>query len=429
VVETFIAAELFESPAAEPMLMERICEWRNMDRALNRVVRNKGRPGPDGMTVAQLVKHVRRFGDQIRAELIADRYTASPVLRVHIPKANGGKRPLGIPTVLDRLVQQMVVQVLLPYWEPTFSEFSFGFRLKQSQHDAIRCARKFIGHGKEQCVVLDLKQFFDLVNQDRLMSRLATRIPDKRVLRLIRGFLQSGVLHGGVVSPTMKGVPQGGPLSPLLSNIVLDELDKELERRGLDFVRYADDILIFVNSRKAGERVLSSVSRYLQRKLKLQVNESKSGVHLPWRITHLGFSFSRVGGIVKLRVSRKALDRFRERVRELTARSQGRSLKHVIYKLNQYLRGWCGYYGHADQKSAIQKLQCWIRRRLRSLVWKHWKTRRHRVLELLRRGVHKHWARIVGCSRKGPWPMSGHGTVRQALPNALFDRLGLFQMV
>lgn len=427
-VEAFIAAEGFESPAADARLMEQICEWRNMDRALNRVIRNKGRPGADGMTVEELSKHVERFGDQIRTELIADRYRPSPVLRVHIPKANGGRRPLGIPTVLDRLVQQMLVQVLLPYWEPTFSAFSFGFRLQQSQHDAVECARQIIGRGKEQCVVLDLEQFFDRVNQDRLMSRLTKRITDKRVLRLIRGFLQSGVLYGGVTSPTLTGVPQGGPLSPLLSNIVLDELDKELERRGLEFVRYADDIVIFVRSEKAGERVLRNVSRYIRRKLKLQVNASKSGVHLPWRITHLGFSFSRVSGIVKRRVSRKALDRFKDRIRELTGRSCGRSLRQVIAELNQYLRGWWGYYRRADQKSAVFKLQGWIRRRLRSLVWKQWKTRRRRVEELLRRGILVEWACKVGCSRKGPWPMSDHRTVRQVLPNAFFDRLGLFQM-
>lgn len=426
--ETTLTPELFESPETTPRLMERVCEWRNMDRAMERVMRNKGRPGLDGMSVQELVKYVDRHHKKIRRDLLDDRYRPSPVQRLFIPKPNGGKRPLGIPTVMDRMVQQMLVQILTGFWEPTFSNFSFGFRPGRSQHDAIRRAHALITQGKTYCVVIDLAQFFDRVNQDRLMSRVARRITDKRVLRLIRGFLTSGVLYGGITNPTLKGVPQGGPLSPLLSNIVLDELDHELERRGLDFVRYADDVVIFVKSAKAGTRVLTNVSRYIQRKLKLQVNAEKSGVYRPWEINHLGVSFKLIKDSFKINISRKSLQRFKTRIREITGRSRGRSIRQVIAELRDYQRGWWAYFGRTDDHHLAKRLCGWIRRRLRSLHWKQWRHGKTRVAELHRRGICIDEARRVGQARAGIWVMSGHYTVQRALPNRYFSSLGLFEM-
>ena len=343
-----------------------------------------------------------------------------------IPKPDGGVRVLGIPAVIDRVIQQAISQVLGYIWEPVFSVSSFGFRPERCQHDAIVWAKGFIEQGYRNIVDLDLEKFFDRVNHDRLMSRLATRITDKRVLALIRRYLNSGILIGGLVSLTEEGVPQGGPLSPLLSNVVLDELDKELERRGLRFVRYADDCVIYVRSYRAACRVKESISRFITKRLKLEVNEAKSAVSYPWWRKYLGFSFTSSRAKPRIRIHSKSLKRFKDRVRELTSRSGGRSIWQVIQKLNEYVRGWWNYYRHTETHAFIRSLNAWIMRRLRAIIWKHWKNRRTRIRELKKRGISHRYAVTTGCSRKGAWRMSRVKWVIIALPNAYFKSLGLY---
>ena len=424
--ETFIALRLAESPTGEIRLMESICERQNMHRAMRQVRRNGGAPGIGGMTVEQLPGYLRKHWWKIKADLLAGRYRPLPVRRKEIDKPDGGVRLLGIPTVLDRLIQQATAQVLTAIWESTFSEYSFGFRPGRSQHDAIRQCKRYVESGDRYVVELDLEKFFDRVNHDRLMSRLATRVHDQRVLKLIRRFLSCGVLIGGLQSPTVEGTPQGGPLSPLLSNIVLDELDQELEKRGLHFVRYADDGVIFVKSKRAGERVMRSVTRFVSHKLKLKVNEAKSGVTRPWWSKYLGFSFTSTVGDTRIRIHSKSMKRFEERVRELTARERGRSIGQVIAELNGYLRGWWGYFALSETRSWLPSVNGWIIRRLRAYLWKQWKLPRTRVRELMRRGVSRYRAVQVGNTRKGAWRLSKNGFVKMAWPNRYFTQtLGL----
>jgi len=328
--------------------------------------------------------------------------------------------------VLDRLIQQATAQVLQAIWDHTFSESSFGFRPERSQHMAIQQAKCYIEEGHRFVVDVDLSKFFDRVNHDRLMSRLSTRVDDKRVLKLIGRFLRSGVMIGGLCEPTEEGTPQGGPLSPLLSNIVLDELDKELEKRGLHFVRFADDCVIYVKSKRAGDRVMQSVSRFITRKLKLKVNEAKSSVTQPGYTKYLGFGFTISKTNPRIRIHSKSLKRFRERVYEITSRQRGVSLERVIAELNEYIRGWWGYFSHCEARSCLRSLNAWVIRRLRSYLWTQWKNRRTRVRELLNRGVPTYWAERVGTTRKGPWRLSGNTTVAKALPVAYFtNTLGL----
>jgi RNA-directed DNA polymerase len=414
-----------ESPTGSVRLMERILEWDNVRRALKRVRRNKGAPGVDGMTVEQLPGYLRRHWPKIHADLLHGRYVPLPVRRKAIPKPDGGERLLGIPAVLDRVVQQAVAQVLQAMWDPTFSESSFGFRPGRSQHQAIRQARDFVRAGYRVTVDMDLSKFFDRVNHDRLLSRLATRVEDKQVLRLIRAFLTSGVMVGGLVSPTEEGTPQGGPLSPLLSNIVLDELDRELERRGLHFVRYADDLVIHVKSKRAGQRVMDSVKRYVTRTLRLKINEEKSSVGRPWSSKFLGFCLTNSRTAPKIRIHWKSIKRFRQRVVEITSRTRGRSLNRVLAELMSYMRGWWQYYGIAESRNRLQPLAHWIRRRFRALVWKQWKNRRTRIRNLLGRGIERVAALTTGCARKGPWRMSRVYWVHLALPDSYFVELGL----
>jgi RNA-directed DNA polymerase len=422
--EEFIAWHLSESPAGQIRLMESILERNNIKRAVRRVIKNKGAPGVDGMTVRKIRKYLRRHWTKIKQALLDGTYAPMPVRRKEIPKP-GGVRLLGIPTVLDRVIQQATAQVLTLIWDHTFSEYSFGFRPERSAHDAIRQYREYVRLGLRYIVDIDLAKFFDRVNHDRLMARLATRIKDNRVLKLIRSFLTSGVMIGGLEEPTAEGTPQGGPLSPLMSNIVLDELDKELEKRGLCFVRYADDCVILVRSERAGNRVMESVSRFVEKKLRLKVNREKSAVGRPWERKYLGFCMTNSRKAPKIRIHWKTIKRFRERVREITARRRGRSLSQVIGELNGFMSGWWNYYGITESFNRLRPLDHWIRRRLRALTWKHWKNRKTRVRKLLKRGIARDFALTTGCARKGPWRMSRVKWVQIALPDAYFTSLGL----
>ena len=326
---------------------------------------------------------------------------------------------------MDRLIQQAIAQVLQKVWDHAFSESSFGFRPGRSQRHAIEHCRSLLESGLRYTVDIDLSKFFDRVNHDRLMQRLSSRIADKRVLKLIRKYLECGVMIEGVHVETEEGTPQGGPLSPLLSNIVLDELDKELEKRSLKFARYADDCVIYVGSKLAGERVMRSVSKFIVKRLRLKVNEEKSSVGRPWKSKYLGFSMTDSRKKPKIRIHWKSRERMKEKVREITGRNRGRSLRSVIGELTEYLRGWWGYYGFVDSVSSLSRLDSWIRRRLRSLLWKQWKNRRTRVRELHRRGISKMTALKTGCSRKGAWRLSKVKWMQIAIPNKHFESLGL----
>ena len=422
--EEFIASYVSESPTGQVRLMESILERNNMKRAIKRVIKNKGAPGVDGMTVRKIERYLKRHWSKIEQALLEGTYSPMPVKRKEIPKP-GGVRLLGIPTVLDRVIQQAVAQVLNQIWDHTFSEYSFGFRPNRSQHDAIRQYREYVKSGKRFVVDIDLSKFFDRVNHDRLMSRLATRIKDKRVLLLIRSFLTAGVMLGGLVEASEEGTPQGGPLSPLLSNIVLDELDKELEKRGLCFVRYADDCVIFVGSKRAGSRVMESASRFIEKKLRLKVNLEKSAVDRPWNRKYLGFCVTNSRKNPKIRIHWRTIKRFKDRIREITARRRGRSISQVVGELKEFMSGWWNYFGITESFNRLRPLQHWVRRRLRAVIWKHWKNRRTRVGELLKRGVYRDQALTTGCARKGPWRMSKVKWVQIALPDLHFKSLGL----
>jgi RNA-directed DNA polymerase len=421
--ESHAAKRRAESPATE-QLMEEVCERENCKQALARVKANKGSAGVDGMTVHELPEFLKEHWPAIREQLLSGTYKPQPVKRVEIPKPDGGVRKLGIPTVLDRFIQQAVMQVLQRSWDRTFSNHSYGFRPGRSAHQAVEAAQQYQADGYRWVVDLDLEKFFDRVNHDKLMARIAQRVSDKRMLKLIRAFLEAGVMEGGLVSPVDEGTPQGGPLSPLLSNIVLDELDQELERRGHKFARYADDCNIYVRSRRAGERVMESVVRFITAKLKLKVNSEKSAVAQPWRRKFLGFSFTNAG-IPKRRIAPKAVDRFKERVRELTCRTRGVSIERMAEQLTAYLRGWISYFGRCQTPSVLQSLEEWIRRRLRSAIWKQWKRGSVRFAELTARGVGVDLAAQTAGSAHGPWRMANSPALAFALPNAYFDSLGI----
>ncbi len=422
--ESLAAKRGTESPAIGEQLMEEVCERGNCKRALARVKANKGSAGMDGMTVQQLPEYLKQHWPVIREQLLSGNYRPRPVKRVEIPKPDGGIRKLGIPTVLDRFVQQTVMQVLQGKWDRTFSEHSYGFRPGRSAHQAIAQAQKYIAEGYRWVVDLDLEKFFDRVNHDKLMAKIAERVGDKRLLKLIRAFLTAGVLEDGLVNPVDEGTPQGGPLSPLLSNIMLDEFDRELERRGLRFSRYADDSNIYVRSKRAGERVMDSLKRFLITKLKLKVNESKSAVARPWERKFLGFSFTH-GFKPKRRIAPKAVDRFKERVRELTSRTRGVSMERMAEELTRYLRGWLGYFGKCETPSVLEGLEQWFRRRLRSAIWKQWKRGKVRFAELRKRGVGNDLAAQTAGSSHGPWRLADSPGLHIALPNAFFDSLGI----
>jgi RNA-directed DNA polymerase len=417
-----------ESQANTDKLIEEACEKENLKEALRRVKANAGAAGVDGMTVKELSDFLRENWPRLKEQLLTGTYRPQPVRRVEIPKSGGGMRKLGIPTVVDRFVQQAVLQVLQGRWDPTFSEYSYGFRPGRSAHQAVVKAQEYIQQGYDWVVDLDLEKFFDRVNHDVLMSRVARRISDKRMLKLIRGFLNSGVMENGLVGPTEEGTPQGGPLSPLLSNLLLDELDRELERRGHRFVRYADDCNIYMRSERAGLRVMEGVKRFLTKKLKLKVNESKSAVARPKDRKFLGFSFTS-GEVVKRRVAPKAILRFKERIRELTRRTRGISIEQMIGELRRYMVGWRGYFGFCQTPSILRDLEGWTRRRLRCFIWKQWKRGKVRFKELSSRGVGKDLAAQTAGSAHGPWRLSHSPALTRALPNAFFVSLRLPSLV
>ena len=427
--ETLVAKRQTESLAGTERLMEEVCELENCKQALQRVKANKGSPGVDGMTVDELPEYLKQNGLAIGEQLRNGTYQPQPVRRVEIEKPDGGgMRKLGIPTVLDRFVQQAGLQVLQKRWDPTFSEHSHGFRPGRSAKQAVHEAQQYIAEGYRWVVDLDLEKFFDRVNHDRLMAAMAKRVADKRMLKLIRAFLEAGVMENGLVSPVDEGAPQGGPLSPLLSNLVLDELDRELERRGHRFVRYADDCNIYVGSERAGQRVMESITRFITHRLKLKVNQAKSAVAQPGQRKFLGFSFTGERE-PRRRIAPKAIDRFRKRIREQTQRTRGVSLRQMIKELVPYLRGWLGYFGDCQTPSVLHDLEKWLRRRLRSVVWKQWKRGRTRFRELRKRGVSNGLAAKTAGSSHGPWRLAKSSALHVALPNVYFAELGLPPMV
>jgi RNA-directed DNA polymerase len=413
-----------ESPARAEQLMKDVCGRENCLRALRRVKANKGSPGIDGMRVGELAGYLKQHWLALREQLLSGTYRPQAVRRVEIAKPDGGVRKLGIPTVLDRFIQQAVMQVLQGRWDATFSEHSHGFRPQRSAHQAVAKAQQYIAEGNRWVVDIDLEKFFDRVNHDRLMAAIARRVSDKGMLKLIRAFLESGVMENGLVSPVDEGTPQGGPLSPLLSNLVLDELDRELERRQHRFVRYADDCNIYVASERAGKRVMQSVTSFLQRRLKLKVNETKSAVARPQERKFLGFSFTN-GATPKRRIAPKALLRCKQRVRELTRRTRGISVEQMTKELASYVQGWKGYFGYCQTPSVLERLEEWIRHRLRSMIWKQWKASQVRYVRLRQRNVGRDLAAQTVASPHGPWRLANSPALNSALPVAYFDALVL----
>jgi RNA-directed DNA polymerase len=409
-------------------LMEAVVARENMLRAYKQVVSNKGAAGVDGMTVEQLKPHLQEHWERIKEELLNGRYQPQPVRCVEIPKPQGGMRQLGIPPVVDRLIQQALHQVLSPIFESGFSESSYGFRSGRSAHQAVRQARDYVADGRGWVVDLDLEKFFDRVNHDILMSRVARKISDKRVLSLIRRYLQAGMMVGGVVSPRTEGTPQGGPLSPLMSNALLDELDKELERRGHKFCRYADDCNIYVRSRQAGERVMTSITEFLEKRLRLKVNREKSAVARPWERKFLGYSLTRHDQ-PRLKVAETSVERLKAKVRAIFRAGRGRSLKQVIEELNKLLRGWMQYFRLAEVKRIFEELDGWVRRKLRCLIWLQWKRRKTRARELMKRGLEESRAWKNAYNGRGPWWNAGSSHMNEAFPKSFFVRTGLVSLL
>lgn len=424
-MEMFAASQIAERLGESDRLLEMILHRENIVRAWKRVRANKGAAGVDGMTIGQLGKYLARHWPKVEKDLLDGTHKPMPVRRKEIPKPDGGIRLLGIPTVLDRLIQQAIFQIIEQVWEPVFSESSYGFRPGRSAHEAVMQGKRHMQNGYTYVIDMDLSKFFDRVNHDRLMSRLATRIKDRRVLKLIRRYLRSGVMIEDVAIYAEEGTPQGGPLSPLLSNIVLDELDKELEKRGHKFVRYADDFMIFCKSLKAAERVRKSITQFLTKKLKLKVNEEKSAVSRPWLRKFLGFTYLQMCGQSKIRIHAKSIKRFKDKVRELTSRKRGKSLWQVIADLNLYFRGWWNYFRLTEAKSFLKGMKIWIMRRLRSLVWKQWKNPKTRVRNLEKLGIAHKDAMLCGNARKKYWHMSKIKWVAIAMPEKYFTAKGL----
>ena len=412
----------------EDHLLERVLERGNLIKALKRVEGNRGAAGVDGMGVKELRSYLVEHWAAIREGLLGGTYKPQPVRRVEIPKPAGGKRQLGIPTVLDRFIQQALLQVLTPVFDPSFSPSSYGFRPGRRAHEAVRQARSYIQEGYKWVVDIDLEKFFDRVNHDKLMALVARQVKDKMVLRLVRRYLESGVMVNGVVVETAEGTPQGGPLSPILSNIYLNELDKELEMRGHKFCRYADDCNIYVRSRRAGERVMASVRGYLGDKLKLRVNEAKSALDRPWKRKYLGFSFL-AGKEARIRLAPESVQRVKTKLRELTRRNRSQEMKERIRAINAYLGGWVGYFALAETPSILDDLERWLRRRLRACLWKQWKRVRTRFHKLRGLGLPERVVGYMANTRKGPWRISASPPIQQGLDNTYWAQQGLVDLL
>ena len=423
-----VAATRDASSLESSQLMEAVVARENMLLALKRVERNKGAAGVDGMPVEALREYLRVHWPRIKEALLAGDYRSMPVRRVEIPKPGGGVRQLGIPTVLDRLVQQALHQVLQPIFEPQFSGHSFGFRPGRSALQAVTQAQSYVAAGGRWVVDIDLEQFFDRVNHDILMARVARRVADKRVLKSVRRYLQAGVLAEGLVSARTEGTPQGGPLSPLLSNILLDDLDKELEQRGHQFCRYADDCNIYVQTRRSGERVLASVTRYLEERLKLKVNPRKSAVGRPWQRKFLGYSMTHHKA-PQLKVAPESVERLKGKIKEKLRRGRGQSLSKVVAELSPLLRGWVNYFRLARVRSTFEDLDQWLRRRLRCLLWRQWKRSYTRAKRLMRRGIDRQRAWVSATNGRGPWWNAGASHMNQAYPKRFFDSIGLVSLL
>ena len=401
--------------------MEQVADRANLNAAWRRVRQNGGAPGIDGITVEAFPEHLRARAETLRQQLLDGSYRPSALRRVTIPKPQGGERQLGIPTVQDRLVQQALLQVLQPILDPKFHAHSYGFRPNKSAHQAVAAAQAYIREGYDW--VVDLEAFFDHVNHDRLMSRLGERMADKRVRWIVRRFLQAGVLENGVCTPTREGTPQGGPLSPLLANLVLDELDQELDRRGLRFVRYADDCNVYVRSERAAQRAFENLTAFIETTLKLKVNRAKSAVARPWERKLLGFSFTS-GQHPKRRIAPKALEKVKDRIRGLTGKTH-RSFQTVMGELRQFVLGWLGYFRFCETPSVLQRLASWTRRRLRCLIWQQWKGSARRFDELVRRGANREEAAKLVGSSDGPWHLSRTPLLSQLFPRTWFLAHGL----
>jgi len=409
-------------------LMEEVLRRENLTAAYERVIRNGGAGGVDGRTVDDLKEQLRTDWPLIREQLLSETYKPSPVRKVEIPKPGGGVRTLGIPTVMDRMIQQALSQALTPIFDPTFSADSYGFRPGRSTHQAVERAKEHVEAGYRWVVDLDLKAFFDAVNHDVLMARVKRRVKDKRVLRLIGNYLRAGMMEGGLMSPRTEGTPQGGPLSPLLSNILLDGLDKELERRGHRFARYADDFQVFVKSKAAGERVMTSLENFLKKRLRLKVNREKSAVGRPWKRKFLGYRTT-TNRKPKLKPDPKSVKRLKQKLKELFRRGRGWSPTRTIRELNPILRGWGHYYRLADVKGVFEELDQWVRRRLRLLLWRQWKRPRIRAKELQKRGLDQDRAHISAYNGRGPWRSAGSSHMNQAVPTSTLHEMGLVSLL
>ena len=409
-------------------LMEAVVERENMKAAYHRVVGNKGSAGVDSMTVDDLRLYLHESWERIKKELLEDRYKPAPVREVAIPKPDGGIRKLGIPIVVDRLIGQALHQVLEPIFDPDFSESSYGFRRGRSAHGAVLRSQEYVREGRRWVVDIDLEKFFDRVNHDILMSRMARKVKDKRVLRLIRRYLQAGIMISGMVTSRGEGTPQGSPLSPLLSNIMLDDLDKELESRGHRFCRYADDCNIYVRSKRAGDRVMESITGYLERKLKLKVNASKSTTDRPWKVKFLGYTMTREH-VTRLRVAPQSIVRLKSKLRETFRRGRGRSMPRVIEEISVVLRGWIHYFKLSEVKNVFEELDEWIRRKLRCILWRQWKRVYTRAKNLMKRGLEKDRALKSAMNGQGPWWNAGASHMNEALKKSDFERMGLVSLL
>jgi len=409
-------------------LMEAVVERNNLFRAYDRVVKNAGAPGVDGLTVSEFKPWLQRHWMRVRQDLLTGAYQPEAVRKVEIPKPQGGVRTLGIPTVPDRLIQQALNQVLQPLFDPEFSVSSYGFRPGRNAHQAVEAERRYVESGKRWVVDLDLEKFFDRVNHDVLLARVARKVEDDRVLKLIRRYLEAGLMEGGVTSMRTEGTPQGGPLSPLLSNILLDDLDRFLEKRGLSFCRYADDCNIYVGSKLAGERVMQAVTAFLEQRLKLKVNASKSAVARPWARKFLGYSMT-WHKKPKLKIAEASRKRLAEKLRKTMREARGKSLKQTIEQLNPVLRGWIAYFRLTEVKGVLEELDGWIRRKLRTVLWRQWKRVYARVKNLMRAGIDDKRAWRSATNGRGPWWNGGASHMNAAYPKSWFDRMGLVSLL